>query len=107
MNKARMALLTACCLVGIMLAGCSDSTSGKQAGEAEQAAMAFTQGKALSASFSDPRFADMKGVAEFMEAGGKLGHLWMEGFFEVGDPLTASGGPKPGTTQKRSSKKSR
>jgi hypothetical protein len=64
MNKARMALLTACCLVGIMLAGCSDSTSGKQAGEAEQAAMAFTQGKALSATFTDPRFADMKGVAE-------------------------------------------
>ena len=64
MNKARMALLTACCLVGIMLAGCSDSTPGKQAGEAGQAAMTFTQGKALSASFTDPRFADMKGVAE-------------------------------------------
>jgi hypothetical protein len=32
-----------------------------------------------------------------MEAGGKLGHLWVEGFFEVGDPLTDEGGPKPGT----------
>ncbi|WP_435164383.1 DUF5696 domain-containing protein [Paenibacillus glycanilyticus] len=64
MNKARMALLTACCLVGILLAGCSDSASGKQAGEADQAAMTFTQGKALSASFTDPLFTDMKGVAE-------------------------------------------
>ncbi|MDQ0899479.1 DUF5696 domain-containing protein [Paenibacillus sp. V4I7] len=64
MNKARMALLTACCLVGIMLTGCSDSTPGKQAGEADQAAMTFKQGKALSASFTDPRFVDMKGVAE-------------------------------------------
>ena len=42
------------------------------------------------------RATDMKGITEFMEAGGKLGHLWMEGFFEVGDPLVASGGPKPG-----------
>ncbi|SFF08551.1 hypothetical protein SAMN05216378_5034 [Paenibacillus catalpae] len=64
MNKARMALLTACCLVGILLAGCSESASGKQPGEADQAAKTFTQGKALSQSFTDPRFADMKGVAE-------------------------------------------
>lgn len=42
------------------------------------------------------RALDMKGIADFMEAGGKLGHLWIEGFFEVGDPLVASGGPKPG-----------
>jgi hypothetical protein len=40
----------------------------------------------------------MKGIADFMEEGGKLGHLWIEGFFEVGDPLVASGGPKPGTS---------
>jgi hypothetical protein len=53
------------------------------------------------------RAADMKGVTEFMEAGGKLGHLWMEGFFEVGDPLTASGGPKPGTSEDKPSKKTR
>ena len=38
------------------------------------------------------RAADMKGIQEFMDAGAKLGQLWMEGFFEVGDPLTASGG---------------
>ncbi len=40
------------------------------------------------------RAADMKGVKEFMTQGALLGHLWMEGHFEVGDPLTASGGPK-------------
>jgi predicted ATPase len=44
------------------------------------------------------RAADMKGVREFMAEGAKLGHLWTEGHFEVGDPLTAGGGekvPKP------------
>ncbi len=39
------------------------------------------------------RAADMQGIREFMEEGASLGHLWMEGHFEVGDPLTASGGP--------------
>jgi predicted ATPase len=37
---------------------------------------------------------DMKGIKDFMNSGALLGHLWMEGYFEVGDPLTASGGPK-------------
>ena len=36
--------------------------------------------------------ADMQGIQAFIEAGAKLGHLWMEGYFEVGNPLTASGG---------------
>lgn len=40
------------------------------------------------------RAVDMKGIQEFMDAGAKLGQLWMEGFFEVGDPLTASGGSR-------------
>ena len=39
------------------------------------------------------RTTDMRGVNEFMETGGKLGHLWMEGYFEFGDPLTNAGGP--------------
>ena len=39
------------------------------------------------------RSADMRGIIEFMDQGAQLGHLWMEGHFEVGDPLTASGGP--------------
>jgi predicted ATPase len=53
------------------------------------------------------RAADMQGVSDFMSEGGKLGHLWMEGFFEVGDPLTASGGPKPGSSAKPTSRKDR
>jgi predicted ATPase len=41
------------------------------------------------------RAYDMPNIREFMESGAKLGHLWMEGYFDVGDPLIASGGPKP------------
>ena len=33
------------------------------------------------------RASDMGGIVEFMEEGAKLGNLWMEGYFEVGDPL--------------------
>ncbi len=39
------------------------------------------------------RVADMPRAAKMFEAGGRLGHLWMEGFFDVGDPLVRSGGP--------------
>ena len=42
------------------------------------------------------RTSEMCGINEFMATGGKLGHLWMEGFFEIGDPLTNSGGPMQG-----------
>ncbi|MGH9894209.1 MAG: AAA family ATPase, partial [bacterium] len=38
--------------------------------------------------------SQMKGIGSFVERGAQLGHLWMEGHFEVGDPLTAAGGPK-------------
>ena len=38
--------------------------------------------------------AGMKGVKDFMRHGAQLGQLWMEGHFPVGDPLTASGGPR-------------
>lgn len=38
------------------------------------------------------RAADMRGVRAFVEQGALLGDLWVEGYFEVGDPLTASGG---------------
>ncbi len=37
--------------------------------------------------------AEMQGVVDFVESGAKLGQLWMEGHFEFGDPLTASGSP--------------
>jgi predicted ATPase len=39
------------------------------------------------------RVADMPRARKMFEAGGQLGHLWMEGFFDVGDPLVHSGGP--------------
>ena len=42
------------------------------------------------------RASEMQGIKHFLEAGAKLGDLWMEGFFEVGDPLTNAGGPKRG-----------
>ncbi len=42
------------------------------------------------------RASDMLGINHLMEAGAKLGQLWREGFFEFGDPLTNSGGPKRG-----------
>lgn len=40
----------------------------------------------------------MQGVLNFMAAGAQLGHLWMEGHFDVGDPLVAAGGSQ--TAQK-------
>ena len=45
----------------------------------------FTQAK---------RTSDMPGINEFMAEGALLGQLWMEGHFEVGDPLTNSGAEK-------------
>lgn len=46
------------------------------------------------------RPADMDGVPEMMEAGAQLGDLWAESYFEVGDPLVASGGPKQASERK-------
>jgi predicted ATPase len=40
------------------------------------------------------RVADVPGVKEFIEAGAALGALWMEGHFNVGDPLIESGSPQ-------------
>ena len=42
------------------------------------------------------RTSEMQGIKDFLEAGAKLGDLWMEGFLEVGDPLTNAGGPRRG-----------
>ena len=42
------------------------------------------------------RTSEMQGIKDFLEVGAKLGQLWMEGYFEVGDPLTNAGGPKRG-----------
>ena len=40
------------------------------------------------------RASEMRGINEMMEAGAKLGQLWMEGFFEAGDPLINAGRPR-------------
>jgi predicted ATPase len=42
------------------------------------------------------RSADMRGIRELVAEGGQLGDLWMEGYFDAGDPMTASGGRKTG-----------
>ncbi len=42
------------------------------------------------------RTSEMQGINEFLKTGAKLGQLWMEGYFEFGDPLTNAGGPKKG-----------
>ena len=34
-------------------------------------------------------------IREFTEAGASMGHLWMEGYFGVGDPLVRQGEPEP------------
>lgn len=36
---------------------------------------------------------EIPGVQAFMDEGAQLGHLWMEGHFDVGDPLRNEGGP--------------
>jgi len=44
----------------------------------------FTQAKSA---------VDMQGVSDLMSHGAKLGDLWMENYFEFGDPLRRQGGP--------------
>lgn len=40
------------------------------------------------------RASEMQGIKDFMAEGALLGHLWMEGHFDVGDPLTNAGAQK-------------
>lgn len=40
------------------------------------------------------RASEMPGIREFMQDGAHLGHLWMENYFTVGDPLVGAGGPR-------------
>lgn len=47
------------------------------------------------------RTSEMVGIQAFVVEGAQLGSLWMEGHFEVGDPLTASGGPRKGAVASR------
>lgn len=45
------------------------------------------------------RTSEMQGITEFMDQGALLGQLWMEGHFEVGDPLTSGGGERRKTSK--------
>lgn len=48
------------------------------------------------AGYANARQASqIRGVREFMAEGARLGDLWMEGQFRVGDPLVNAGGPQP------------
>jgi predicted ATPase len=40
------------------------------------------------------RASAMPGIQDFVNQGALLGDLWMEGHFDVGDPLTNAGGPR-------------
>lgn len=40
------------------------------------------------------RASDIKGVREFFESGASMGHLWLEGYFGIGDPLGHVGGTR-------------
>ena len=46
------------------------------------------------------RTSDMQGIKEFMDNGATLGNLWMENYFDVGDPLINSGGSTLKSIQK-------
>lgn len=48
------------------------------------------------------RASEMRGIKDFIQYGAQLGHLWMEGQFEVGDPLINSGAEKPGVAKSNS-----
>ncbi|MDY7091687.1 MAG: AAA family ATPase [Acidobacteriota bacterium] len=39
------------------------------------------------------RTSEIQGIPQFIETGADLGHLWMEGYFGLGDPLVSSGDP--------------
>jgi len=40
------------------------------------------------------RAGEMRGISDFVAAGAQLGHLWVEGHFDAGDPLTNAGAPR-------------
>jgi len=49
------------------------------------------------------RVADIQNIPKFVENGGLLGHLWMEGYFGVGDPLVNEGMPSYSKPEKQDS----
>jgi predicted ATPase len=47
------------------------------------------------------RVSDMQGIKDFVDNGATPGHLWMEGYFEIGDPLRRDdGGIAPASASK-------
>jgi predicted ATPase len=44
---------------------------------------------------------EIQGIPELIAEGAQLGHLWMEGYFNAGDPLINSGMPKVDKTLKK------
>lgn len=66
-KSAKLALLAACILVGLLIVGCSDAEPAVSDDEGEQLASSFISGKTINASFTDDRAAGMKGVAETNE----------------------------------------
>ncbi len=48
------------------------------------------------------RVSEMQGIKEFMAEGAQLGNLWMEGHFDVGDPLTNAGAERRPLAAKKS-----
>ncbi len=64
MRFANKALLIASCAVLVLVSGCGDSAPDPAAQANGPAITAFTPGKPLTASFSDARAANMKGIAE-------------------------------------------
>ncbi len=65
MNMAsRLALLAACVLTALLMAGCSDTEQAPEGETAEYIASSFEKGSPIAAKFTDNRADGMKGVAE-------------------------------------------
>lgn len=64
MRRITCALLAACLLPALVIAGCSGAGTPHRAEENREATSAVAQGKPLSVSFTDSRVAGMKGIVE-------------------------------------------
>ncbi|MDQ6417870.1 DUF5696 domain-containing protein [Paenibacillus sp. LHD-117] len=62
MQIARLSVLAAFAIAALVFTGCSDSSNSSASDDS--VIEAFVKGKALSASFSDPRLSSMKGIVE-------------------------------------------
>jgi predicted ATPase len=46
------------------------------------------------------RASDIKGIREFVQEGASMGHLWLEGYFGIGDPFVDGGHVQHGASEK-------